>query len=352
MVTISKKSISTNDLDKALLKSLIKKFSTAKVLVIGDVILDEYLLGSPERISREAPVMILNYKNSKYALGGAGNAANNIASYSANCKLIGIVGNDSSRHQIETLCKEENIDIDLIIDETRFTTVKTRIISTSNSNADNGTMLKQQVLRVDRQDRNDISSDIEKELIEKFKANLDETDIVLVSDYSSGVLTDTLSEAIIRFAKEKGKTVIVDTTGDYNKFKGADVITPNQPDAEKMLGYKLENDSDLEKGGQKLMKDLDAKQVLITRGAKGMALFEKAQDNIDLSMVPAFNLSEVFDVTGAGDTVAGTLAVSLAIGASSLDSAILGNLGASLVVRKYGTATTNQDELLDILKEI
>ncbi len=341
--------IEKEDLNKSALEALVNKLKTANVLVLGDLILDEYLLGSPERISREAPVIVLNYKDSKFALGGGANAANNIASYGAKTKLIGITGTDDGLLNLEKISSEQNIDLDTIQDAARTTTIKTRIISTSNSNADNGTLLKQQVLRVDRQSREPVSQEIEDKLFQKLKEQTKDTDMILLSDYSNGVFTESLAKRAIAYAKENDKTIVVDANDSFEKFFGAAILTPNQPDAEAMVGYQIKSDDDLVKAGQDLLKITDAKHILLTRGAKGMALFTKTEKAVDLKLIPAFNKSEVFDVTGAGDTVTGTLSAALSIGAEPLEAAILGNLAASIVVSKYGTATVSTQELLDLL---
>lgn len=332
--------------DKDRLKCLIQKFSEAKLLVLGDLILDEYLLGFPERISREAPVIILEYIQSNYALGGASNAANNAAALGANVILMGLTGKDLAAHEIFKLSKEKNIDLVEIQDETRLTTVKTRIISTSNASAENGTVVKQQVLRLDKLSRESPNKIILEKLFREFENKIDEVDLVLLSDYSNGVFSDELCRKVLELSAKKNKKVLVDSTGNFSKFKGAYSITPNQPDAEKTLGYKIKNDEDLKKAGIELMSKLNTERVLLTRGAKGMALFSKKDD---VKLIPAFNLSEVFDVTGAGDTVAASYALGLAVGATDYEAALIGNLAASLVVKKYGTATTNPEELIKAL---
>ncbi len=315
---------------------------------MGDLILDEYLLAKPERISREAPVMILKYIRSKFALGGAANAAANIAALGAKVTLLGLTGNDSSAKTFLTLCNELNIDLLNIVDNERQTTTKTRIISTSSSNPDSGTILQQQVLRVDREDSIETSPEHEKSILTKFQDVLASCDIVLLSDYDNGVLSSKLAAQVISISKSQNKKTIVDSNGDIYKFKSAYSFTPNQPDTEKALERKINNDAELIEAGLALQAKLEAEQLLITRGAKGMALF----GDRSLDLIPALNLSEVFDVTGAGDTVAALYSMALALGASPLESAILGNLAASIVVRKYGTATVTKQELVELIEQL
>ena len=331
---------------KAELAKIIPTFSKARILVVGDIILDEYLLGIPERISREAPVIILNHVRSDYALGGAGNAAANIAALGGKVTLLGLAGEDEGARRITKLAEKQNIALELITDSKRRSTIKTRVISSSSSNPDSGTVVKQQVLRLDRQDRHDISSEIEDELVMSFKRLVGAVDIVLISDYNSGLLSSSSSRKILDLAKTANKKVIVDSTGDFTKFCGAYSMTPNQPDAETTLGSSINNEADLLKAGTELMQKINSEEILLTRGAKGMALFHR---NSVPELIPAFNLVEVFDVTGAGDTVAASYSLAHATGATSINAALIGNLAASLVVRKYGTATVSQAELLEAL---
>ncbi len=330
---------------KLALSQIIQAFSKARILVIGDIILDEYLLGTPERISREAPVIILNHLGSDYALGGAGNAAANIAALGANVTLLGIAGHDKSAEQILKLAESLNIALELVYDPKRHSTVKTRIISTSNHNPDSGSLIKQQVLRLDRQNRESINSEIESELSMSCKRLIGAADLILISDYNSGVLSPSFSQKIIELAKSQNKKVIVDSTGDFSKFSGAYSMTPNQPDTETSLGRPINSEEELIQAGYKLKQELQSQEILITRGAKGMLLIAD-----QAHFIPAFNVVEVFDVTGAGDTVAAAYALGLSTGASGLDSAIIGNLAASLVVRKHGTATCSQSELLSAIQ--
>jgi len=328
------------DLDTNKLKSIVNDFSKAKILVLGDLILDEYLVGYPSRISREAPVIILKHIKSKYALGGASNAANNIAALGASVTLVGVLGDDADAKIFANTCKEKNIKLESIKDSQRCTTTKTRVVSTSNSNPDAGTVVQQQMLRIDKEDQEAINGDLENQILEKIKSS--DYDLILLSDYSNGVLTESLAQKII---KDNPKTIVVDSNGDFRKFKGATTFTPNQPDLEKLVGHKISDDNSLEKSAFAIMKELEAKSLLVTRGAKGMSLFEGNQ----ITHIPAINISEVFDVTGAGDTVSAVYSLALNIGASSVEAAYLGNLAASIVVRKYGTATVKIEEILEIL---
>lgn len=345
---LKKQIITSSSLTKNRLIELVSKLSKARVLVLGDLILDEYLIAKPERISREAPVIIFKYLESNFKLGGAANAAANLASLGIQTTLIGLSGDDTSASSIETICSEQGIKLINIRDSQRQTTTKTRIISNSSANLDTATGVQQQVLRVDKEDDLQISADHEEQINQVFKSELTNNDLVLLSDYSNGVLSNSLSKKVIDICNKQNKKSIVDSNGDLIKFKGAYSFTPNQPDTEALLEIKITNDQELEQAGTLLRERLEAKELLITRGAKGMALFGEAS----LDLIPAFNLSEVFDVSGAGDTVSALYSAALAIDASPLEAAIIGNLAASIVVKKYGTATTCKEELLELIESL
>ena len=343
---VTKQNISLDNINFDSLKSLVKRFSQAKVLVLGDVILDEYLRGIPERISREAPVIILQYINSRYALGGAANAAHNLASLGAKTSLMGICGKDEIANTFKEECQSKNIEAIILEDSSRPTTLKTRVVSSSSSDPDAGTVLKQQVLRIDRQSKESLSEELSLRIIKKLEEIIDNFDIILLSDYASGVLSEENSRKIIELANKYSKKVIVDSNGNFEKYRGSYCLTPNQPDVESTLGCKLKTEDDLFAAGKELLEFIQAEQILVTRGAKGMALFSKTESEINVDLIPAFNIAEVFDVSGAGDTVSACFSLALALGASNCEAALLGNIAASIVVRKYGTAVTNREELI------
>lgn len=333
-----------------ILKS-INKLSKGKVLVVGDLILDEFIEGSPERISREAPVLILEHQENSFALGGASNAANNIRALGSKCLLLGVVGNDSYMKDFKAECKKNKITPLLITDSKRHTTVKTRIISMAHKHPTSSILFKQQVLRLDRLTRGDVSRSVESRIISSIKKNIRSIKAILISDYDLGVCTSKVIESTLRIAKEKNIPTIIDAQSDLERFKGAFLFTPNQPDTEAAVGFSITNNSSLIKAGKKLLKQTEAEHILITRGSEGMALFSSSSPDKPY-ILPAFNVSEVFDVTGAGDTVAGAIASALSTGSSIKDACILGNLAASLVVRKYGTVTATPEELKQTIKTL
>ena len=338
-------------LDKKKLSASIEKLPSGSVLVIGDIILDEFVLGSPERISREAPVIILEHMSSEYALGGASNAAHNISSVGAKCYLLGVVGDDLYSKALETECIKNEISPLLVFDKNRPTTVKTRLLSTAHKHPTSSIIFKQQLLRLDRLSRNRLSSKTENELISKISDHIQKCRVILISDYNLGVCSKKLIEQIINIANENRIPVIADSGQKFERFKKSYLITPNQPDTEAAVGFAITDQDSLIKAGRTLLKIAQCENVLITRGSEGMALFKN--DNPDNPFIlPAFNASEVFDVTGAGDTVSGIIACAISVKSSLETACILGNLAASIVVKKYGTATTNIKELEDYLKNI
>lgn len=337
--------LNKKDLDLKRLSSIVSSFSDVKFTVFGDLILDEYLTGNPSRISREAPVIILKFLKSSFALGGSSNAANNASALGAKVTLIGSLGDDIYKTEFEKLCESSKIDLKFVLDSDKPTTTKTRVISTSNKDPNAGTGIKQQVLRIDREFSEDITSETSSKLNKLLSSSLKSSDIILLSDYSNGNLNNSNSQDLIKLCEDSNKKTIIDSTGDLRKFKGAYSFTPNQPDLESFLSTNISSEEELFSLASKARTELQAQNLLLTRGAKGMALVE--EDIINL--IPAFNISEVFDVTGAGDTVAAVYSLALAVEATPLEAAVLGNLAASLVVKKAGTATVNQEELKDLI---
>ncbi|OGI08867.1 MAG: hypothetical protein A3F80_03565 [Candidatus Melainabacteria bacterium RIFCSPLOWO2_12_FULL_35_11] len=331
-------------LQKNKLTNLMDKLSSGSVLVIGDIILDEFIVGSPERISREAPVIILEHVSSNYALGGASNAAHNISSMGTKCYLIGIVGEDLYAKALENECLKNNINPVLSFDKTRPTTVKTRLLSTAHKHPTSSVIFKQQLLRLDRLSKKSIGLNVEAKLLSSFELYVKKVKSVLISDYNLGICSKRFIKTLINIANKNKVPVVVDAGTDFQRFHGSYLITPNQPDAESAAGFLITDKDSLIKAGGKLLKISGTENVLITRGSEGMALFNaKKSDNPFI--LPAFNVSEVFDVTGAGDTVAGVIAAAVGVKLPLDTACTLGNLAASIVVKKYGTAVTDIAEL-------
>lgn len=325
------------------LKTRIINLSGGSVTVVGDLLIDRLLEGKPERISREAPVLILEHVSTEHIPGGAANTAHNVTALGGKCHAIGICGEDGFADSLAKCLEAHGITHDLVKDKTRPTTVKTRIISKSHS-------LMQQLLRIDRISHEPISQESEAALIEKINnAQNVETHAVILSDYKAGVITDGVIAAVKKMAREKDLMVIVDAQGDFQRFQDCTLMTPNQPDAEAYAQMEINSKESLQKLGEILLDKSGVKALLVTRGGEGMVLFQKGKPMFE---IPAFNRSEVFDVTGAGDTVVATMALALTSGASMEEAMALGNLAASIVVRKPGTAVTSQKEMLEHLEKL
>lgn len=331
----------TNISDKNYLQQIISKFKTSGVLVVGDLILDEFIAGDISRISREAPIPIIRKRSHEYIPGGAANTANNIVSLGGSCYSLGTIGDDiSGKNLVNILNKNGVITDSLVIDKNNPTTTKTRISAYSKQS------VKQQVARLDTLPEPPLSDEIIDKLIASMELYIDKVDTILISDYENGVISEKLIDCCLKLAKEKNKNLVVDSQGNLGKFQGATILTPNQPEAENVVGYEIKDQESLKRAGNDLLKLTNAKAVLITRGGEGMALFEK---NGNITQIPAYNKREVFDVTGAGDTVVSTLALGIAGGMTMADAMSLANLAASIVIRRFGTSTTNLEEMKNVL---
>lgn len=331
--------------DKEKLISSIKRLADAKILVVGDLALDEMIYGDAERISREAPVLILQHTKTKHILGGASNAAHNVATLNnGKVGVIGVAGNDyHSGFLLETF-KNANINCDgIVIDKDRKTIVKTRISGAIT------TSITQQIVRIDRQSKGYISEKTEAGLIKMIEKLLPNYDAVILSNYHIGTLTPAIIKYTTDLANKLNKVVVVDAQRDLGSYKNVTSMTPNLPDTEKSVGFEIKTEEDLKKAGDKLLSQTDAKSILITCGADGMFVTEPNQK---YQKIPVFNKSEVFDVTGAGDTVTAVYSLALASGVDPVYSAIIGNVAASIVVRQFGCATTTVEELLNAVEKL
>ncbi len=318
------------------LLSYINKFPQAKILVIGDLTLDEFLTGTTERISREAPVLILRHKHTKQVPGGGANAVYNLAKLGANVKVVGLIGDDPQGQSLKNIFADANIDTTgIFIDPQRPTVTKTRISGHSRQS------VTQQIVRIDRKSDQFPDQNIQLQLADYIRSQINQVDAVVCSDYNEGVFTHPVINAALLH-----KLTIVDAQKSINRYQGATIFTPNLPEAEQEVGYSLTTSETLLEGGKDLLNITQSQQMLITRGDEGMSLFD-IHGNID--HIPAFNRTDVFDVTGAGDTVVSALTLGLCAGASPMEAAILGNLAASIVVRQFGTATTTPDEMKSAL---
>ena len=308
-------------------------FRDCPVLIVADLMLDEYLWGHVNRISPEAPVPVVEVQRRSSTAGGAANAAANVASLGGRAVLAGVVGNDGEGRRIRELLDGLGIDTAAIsVDASRPTTTKTRVVAHS-----------QQMVRIDHERPGPLSEAVEAELLARLEAQLPLVRACVVSDYGKGVVTPSLCGRLIGLARAAGVPVVVDPKGtDYRKYRGATVVKPNQLETGRVLNRELHTAEEVEAAGRELLAFLGGgSSVLVTRGAHGMTLLEADRPTV---RVPA-QAREVYDVTGAGDTVAGALALTLAVGGSLAEACRLASLAAAVVVGKVGTATCDPEEL-------
>ncbi|HVF29403.1 MAG TPA: D-glycero-beta-D-manno-heptose-7-phosphate kinase [Pyrinomonadaceae bacterium] len=310
---------------------ILDNFSKLKILVVGDVMLDRYWWGSVTRISPEAPVPVVRLKNTSLAAGGAANVAVNVAGLGATAILLGVVGDDDEARLIPSILAKAGVSgQNLIGVDDRPTTSKTRIIAHS-----------QQVVRVDKEESEPISAEVEDRICSSFTDLLPGVDAIAVSDYGKGVLTDRLLQELFSTASAQGKPVLVDPKGkNYSKYRGASVLTPNRREAAEACN--LDDHAEVvAHAGKTLMTDLDLNALLITQGEEGMTLFRKSVAPLHLTAVAR----EVYDVTGAGDTVIATLTTAIGAGADLAEAARLANTAAGLVVEQVGTSCVSTSDL-------
>ena len=316
---------------------LIRCFVGRHVLVVGDLFLDEYWVGQACRLSREAPVPVLESTRRFCLPGGAANPAHNIVALGGRATVVGLVGDDSAGTQLLAELHRLGIGTSgIVIDPGRPTTTKTRIM------AETSLRFPQQLARIDLVERSPLTASVEQELVTAATKLADKADAVLVSDYQAGVATPAVAAGLLAVAKRKGTLCTVDAQGSYDKYASFDVVKTNRQEAEASLGRILENDCDYCQAGRELLGLLGAAAAMITRGAEGLSLISKTGG---CQHLPAANRSEVFDVTGAGDTVIAVATLAWLAGASPWQAAHLANLAAGLVVRKLGNGTVSPEEL-------
>ncbi|MUH01133.1 D-glycero-beta-D-manno-heptose-7-phosphate kinase [Scytonema sp. UIC 10036] len=319
--------------------NLIDNFAGARVLIVGDLTLDEFLTGQVERVSREAPVLILRHETTKQVPGGGANAVYNFARLGGQVLAVGLLGKDEQGRALQGLLETAGIKTGgIFLDEDRPTVTKTRISGHSRQS------VTQQIVRVDRKLEDLPNLDLQLQLAEYIQKHIHTVDAVVCSDYGDG----TLTQPVISAALSASRTV-VDAQKHLKRYRGAMLFTPNLPEAELAVGYAITDEATLERAGKDLLELTDAKHILITRGEQGMTLFNDDGSRDD---IPAFNRTEVFDVTGAGDTVVAGLTLGLTAGASIWEAAVLGNLAASIVVRQFGTTTTTPEEMKVALQRL
>ena len=323
--------------DKHELSRSLPKLAGRRVLVVGDVFLDEYISGQATRLSREAPIPVLEFVGRRYVPGGAANPSNNIVALGGIAYQVGVIGDDEAGQTLLAKLREAGIDTAAVVtDPSRPTTTKTRIV------AQGSLRFPQQLARIDHLDRRPVAGEVEKAIVAHLEALVPQVDAVLISDYRTGVASEAIVTATLRSAHQHGKLATVDSQGNLRKFSGFGLVKCNQREAEAVLGRTLSSEDDLQEAQEQLLAELEVQATLITRGPEGISLLGHDQP---YAHIPAANVSEVFDVTGAGDTVIAVATLALAAGLDLLSAAHLANYAAGLVVRKLGNATATPEEL-------
>ena len=311
---------------------IIDRFQEAKVLVVGDMMVDQFIWGKVSRISPEAPVPVVKVTSESLLLGGCANVLNNVHSMGGQTAVSGVVGSDSMGTWLVKTLQEMNISTaGVIVEKGRPTSVKTRIIAHN-----------QQVVRFDREDGTPVTRDSLQKIISYIRSIQENLGAIIISDYNKGVFSEQLVREIRTITERNGIILCIDPKqSDFSPYRGCDLLTPNRQETERALGREIETREDLMQGGSSLLNDFGLKALLVTMGEDGMTLF---QEGGGVTHIPAF-AREVFDVTGAGDTVIGVFALSVAAGASFPEAAVLANHAAGIAVGKVGTAPVHRDEL-------
>ena len=320
------------------LKEILERFSKVKIAVVGDMMLDEYLIGKVSRISPEAPVPVVNIEEERFVLGGASNVANTLKSLSAQVSVYGVVGKDSNGEKFVKELESKYIDPSgIVIDETRPTIIKSRVLSQG-----------QQLLRLDWEKDTDITENIQKKIIENVEKNIENTDALLLSDYNKGVLTEFVSQSIIKIAKKYNREVVVDPKpNNFKNYKGATSMTPNRKEILDYFGMKkFQNEEEIAQKMSELKEELALDNVVLTRSEEGVSLFKNEHRRIPTVA------REVYDVTGAGDTFISTFLLSVCAGADLFEAGAIANMASGIVVAKIGTATATKEEILEFYHNV
>ena len=320
------------------IEEIIKKFSSIKIAVIGDMMLDEYLIGKVNRISPEAPVPIVNIEKERFVLGGASNVANNLTSLEGKVFVYGVIGNDANGEKFVKELENKDVNSDGIVkDGTRPTIIKSRVLSQG-----------QQLLRLDWEKDTDISEEIQNQLLENFEKNIENIDAVLLSDYNKGLLTKHLSKKVIEIAKKHNKRIMVDPKPqNFKNYVGATSMTPNRKEILDYFGMKkFTSEEQIAEKMAQLKDELKLDSVVLTRSEEGVSLFKTKHKRIPTVA------REVYDVTGAGDTFISTFLLSVCAGADLFEAGAIANMASGIVVAKIGTATATKEEILEFYHNV
>ena len=319
------------------------RIGSRSVLVVGDLALDEYLVGTAMRLSREAPLPVLEFAREFTAPGGAGNPAHNLVALGAHAIPIGVIGPDRSGERLLAKFRELRLDTGgIVTDPSRPTTTKTRIMA-------EGAMptFPQQIARLDRIERRPLDPPIERALADRIAQHAEHADALLVSDYRSGLVTPAVIAACVQAARERTLLLTVDSQGSLLRFHGFDLVRANRQETEATLGRELKSDDDFRAACAELLERLDARVVVITRAGDGLSIGVRDGHCVH---VPSVNRSEVYDVTGAGDTVSAVLTLAIACGVDAVVAAQLATYAAGIVVRHVGVAVTTIAELRTVIE--
>lgn len=319
----------------ARLEELVDAFRRVRLLVVGDVVLDEYLWGDVERVSPEAPVPVVHVQRESTVLGGAGNVVRNVVALGGACHFCSVVGDDGAGRRVLGFLEKLGVDpAGVVTLKDRPTTRKTRVIARS-----------QQVVRFDRETAEEITPPDARRLLRSIEAFMPTADGVILEDYGKGVLSSRVLAAAMRRFRERGVPVAVDPKASLRACRGAALLKPNLREAEELSGVRIRTEADLARAAARLRRGIGGGALVVTRGAQGMTLFEGDGPGIDVRTAAR----EVFDVQGAGDTTIAALALALRAGGSLLEAAVIANAAAGVVVGKVGTATASPEEIRALL---
>ena len=308
-----------------------------RILILGDMIADVYLTGKISRISREAPVLVLEHQEERVVPGGASNVVHNVATLGGAAVAVGVVGEDKAAKGLREMLSGKGVEVSgLVADVSRPTTAKTRVIAGGRAT------VSQQIVRIDKEDRSPLSEKIFTRLRDFALAAVSRADGAVLSDYGGSVLSDALAAEVISMCQKRGVPTIVDSRYSIRRFVGVDYVKQNDAELSDAMGEELADEASLRAAGERLRTELSAKGVLVTRGEKGMTLCLEDGCAVD---VPVVDKSEVFDVSGAGDTCVAAFILAIAAGSSPEDAARLANVASGIAVRKMGTATVSMEEL-------
>lgn len=320
---------------------IVHNFKQKHILIIGDMIADVYLHGNISRISREAPVLVLIEDSEKTVAGGAANVVNNVATLGGSAFAAGILGEDKSADSLKTILTQNKVNVEgLFCDSLRKTITKTRVIAGGRAT------VSQQVVRIDRECNDPLTEGFEQELLNYIRQTIPKMQGIVMSDYGSGTITPTIKQEILKLSKLYDIPSIIDSRYAIEDFIGTDYIKQNDAELAHAVGYSLDSEAKLQQAAREFLTKMQAKGVLVTRGEKGMTLFE---NDGAIHNIPVSDKSEVFDVSGAGDTCVAAFITALAAGATPREAAEISNFASGIAVRKMGTSTVSDKELINVL---